>query len=332
MYRQNAAPFFSQRALYLMVFGLMSVVFFAGSLAIVYWIRGQLRALTPPVATSPIYTNYATGPTSYLKPESIAAMNKYIAEHPQPQNVQVLTGLNTAAIANYMVGQFAGGLKVDCTYCHNLAQGNFAAEDNLPVSANQNVPNKTLARQMMLMSADLNKTWVSQLPGSVGGKQITCATCHNGVAANFNGNPATGVLSNYPADQSPLPDDYVLPLQLAYPGVLTVTNEINPATGRVSPDLNKVQYNQNAMYHMTHSLGVGCAYCHNANYFPSNERAEKGYATIMLNMARDIDQKYKGIMAGKSPSCWMCHREQQIPPGSANPGQVPAMLSYTPSQ
>ena len=113
-------------------------------------------------------------------------------QQPQPQNVQVLTGMNTGQIAAYMVSHVAGGLKVDCTYCHNLANGNFA--DN-------SVPAKAKAREMMLMAADLNQNFISQLPQSVGGKQVTCATCHNGRPLVLNGAPNTGALSNYPPDQ-----------------------------------------------------------------------------------------------------------------------------------
>jgi photosynthetic reaction center cytochrome c subunit len=329
--RRGVAPLFSQRTAFLIVFGAISVAFMVSSIGIVGWIRDRLRIVSPPPATSPVYTNFATGPTTYLKPESLAAMNAYIQANPQPKNAQVLAGLSTAQIANYMVAQVSGGLKVDCSHCHNLANGDFASEENLPLSQNQNVTNKALARQMMLMSADLNQNWITRLPASVGNKQITCATCHNGAAANLNGDATTSAFSNYPADQSPLPDDYLLPLQLTYPGVLTVTNEINPATGKISPDLNKVQLNQNTMYHMNASLGAGCALCHNANYFPSNERPQKGYAITMLNMSKHINDQYKPILANKSPSCWMCHRGQQLPPGSANEGQVPPMLSTQPN-
>jgi hypothetical protein len=84
------------------------------------------------------------------------------------------------------------------------------------------------------------------------------------------------------------------------------------------------------MTHMTQALGVGCAFCHNANYFPSNEREQKNHALIMLKMAQHLNATYKPIMNQKAPSCWMCHRGEQLPPGSANPGQVPEVLGYVP--
>jgi photosynthetic reaction center cytochrome c subunit len=314
MYNQRgAAPLFSERMAFFMVFGLIAAVMFFGSLGIVSWIRGVMRGQTP-ATTSSIYTAYSNEPADYLKPESLAAMTKYVSEHPEPQNVQVLKGMNTGQIAAYMVGQVAGGLKVDCTYCHNLAQGNFSDDS---------VPAKAKARQMMLMAADLNQNFVSKLPQTVGGKQITCATCHNGRPLVLNGAPNTGSLSNYPPDQSPIPDNYQLPLD---------NLDALLITGKVDPNLMAVQLNQYTMNHFNQSLGVGCAFCHNAKYFPSNERAEKGYALTMLTMAQHINTQYLSLMNNKAPSCWMCHRGAMLPPGSANPGQVPAVLSSTPSQ
>lgn len=328
MYNQRSAtPMFSERTLYFIVYGLVTLVLVGGGISMSVWINRQLSTFRTVPAPSAVYTNYSTDPADpnvpYLKPESLAAMSKYITDYPQPRNVQVLTGMTTAQIANYMTGQVAGGLKVDCTYCHNLSAGDFSAEQNLPVSeAQPGVARKTLARQMMLLSQDLNQNFAAQLPASVGGKQITCATCHNGKAVNFNG--ATGMLTNYPADQSPLPDTFQLKLDsLADIDALLIT-------GKKDPNLAAVQYNQQVMTHNTQALGVGCGFCHNANYFPSNEIPQKGHALIMLKMAQHINATYKPIMANKAPSCWMCHQGQRLPPGSANTGQVPANLGYTP--
>lgn len=312
--QRSAAPLLGERTVFLIIFGVIALLFAGGSIWMVGWIRGRVNSFTPPPATSPVFTSYSNLPSDYLHPDSLAAMSKYITEHPQPQNVQVLKGMDTSQIANYMVAQVAGGLKVDCTYCHNLANGNFSDDTN---------PQKAKARQMMLMSQDLNQNFVAQLPASVGLKAITCATCHNGKPVNFNGGHS-GLLSNYPANQSPLPHDFQL--QLETPADL----DLLLITGKVDPNLMAVQYNQYTMTHMTQALGVGCAFCHNANYFPSNQRAEKGYALIMLQMAQHINATYKPIMNMKVPSCWMCHRGQTLPPGSANPNQVPAMLGYVP--
>jgi photosynthetic reaction center cytochrome c subunit len=292
--------------------GLFLAFMSAVSIATFWWIF--YKVVPPPAAPveSAVYVNYdSTG--TYLQPESLAAMNAYIEANPNPQAVQVLQGLTTAQISSYMVSQVSGGLKVDCSYCHNVA--NFADESN---------PRKATARAMMLMSADLNQNHIAKLPASVGGYQVTCATCHNGQPQ----------FETYPVEiQNTLPNDFRLPLDRRYPGGVVVTGDPTKS----NPD---VELNQYTMYHMNVSLGQGCTFCHNSRYFPSYEIDQKAYALTMLLMSKHIQENYvapggqlsQGIMAGKSPSCWMCHQGARIPGGAAKPGQVPAVLSSTPPQ
>jgi photosynthetic reaction center cytochrome c subunit len=295
---------FSQRQAFWIVFALVTLVLVGSSLGVVGWIALRLPGLGPqpsPAAAAAIYTDYDPDNPN-LSPEAVQAMANYTAQFPQPQNVQILTGMDTAQISNYMVNQVSGGLKVNCNYCHNI--NDFASDES---------PNKAKARQMMQMVADLNQNWLTQLPASAGGKQVTCATCHNGQP----------VFATYPTDQSPLPDDFRLPLD---------DLDVLQITGKDDPSLDAVQLNQYTMSHMNASLGVGCAYCHNANWFPSNEKEEKGYALTMLQMAQHIDQQYAAIINNQSPSCYMCHRGAALPPGSANGiADVPAPLSSNPS-
>lgn len=304
------------RGRFYIVAGLIAAVMAVASIVIFWWIFYTLIPAPAPPLQNPIYVNYTQEPTDYISAESLAAMNAYIQANPQPQAVQVLKGMTTAQISAYMVAQVSGGLKVDCSYCHNIA--NFAQQDGYP-----NAAKKVTARKMMLMSADLNQNYTAKLPASVGGYQITCATCHNGKAAG---------LEPYPIEiMNTLPNDWRLPLDLDYPGGLVVT-------GRKDVSNAEVEQNQFAMYHMNVSMGQGCTFCHNARYFPSNEIAQKNHSIIMLQMMKHIQETYvapggriaDGIMAGKSPSCWLCHQGANIPPGAAKPGQVPAVLSSTP--
>ncbi|MBA3947627.1 MAG: photosynthetic reaction center cytochrome c subunit [Herpetosiphonaceae bacterium] len=278
---------------FLIIFAIISVILLVVSGALVAYVASNGR-LFPPKQPSAPYTGYNVNPAviskpgdgGYLKPETLAAANKYIQEHPQPQNAQVLKGMSTAQIYNYMVTQVAGGLKQNCTTCHNV--NNFASDE---------LGTKVLARQMMLMVADLNQNYVVTLPANAGGKMVTCATCHNG-KINFN---------TYPAVQSPIPQSWVLPLD---------NLDALQVTGKKDPQLAQVQQNQYTMNHMNYALGVGCAFCHNARYFPSYEIPQKSYALTMLKMSQHINQNYKTIMNGKTPSCWMCHQQNYLPPGS----------------
>lgn len=319
------------------IFALISLILAGGGFLLVAWIAWQLLGQQPEAAPTQGYRKYNVA-GDYLKSPEWAAANEayraYVAKYPQPQNVKILKGLSTAEIYGVMVNQFSGGLGVSCSYCHNLAQGNFAAETN---------PNKQVARQMLLMAADLNQNWITQLPASVGNYQVSCATCHNGKPVNLNGGKS-GNLSNYPADQAPIPDDFKIKL-----GTLADLEALQ-VTGKANKDLFDVQYNQYVMTHMNYSLGVGCAFCHNAAYFPSNEIPQKSYALVMLKMIQYLNAGqvpaqyqytdpaytrgpgYLAAMNNKAPSCWVCHREQQVPPAAMTQGSVPAPISSNPPQ
>jgi photosynthetic reaction center cytochrome c subunit len=299
----------NQRTAYWIVFLFIAVVLLGTALGLPVWMIRQFAAVAPPPATSPDYVSYtpqlADGTTSYIRPESLEAMNAYTNANPQPQGVQILRGMTTAEISAYMVSQVSGGLKVDCTYCHVLTNGNFAEEGN---------PQKDRSRQMMQMTADLNQNFVSQLPATIGNQQVTCATCHNGQP----------VFNTYPAEiQNSLPLDYRLPLELAFPGDLQVE-------GRRDKSLEDVEVNQFAMYHMNVSLGQGCTFCHNARNFSSDEIPQKSHSIVMLQMTKHMNDQYLSIMNNRTPSCWMCHQGARVPPAAANEGRVPASLSRTP--
>ena len=321
-----------------LIFGLVTLILAGGSFLVVGWIAWQLLGRQEPAPVTTGYVNYNIA-GDYTQSESWAqaqeAFRAYAAQYPEPQNVQILTGMSTNQIYGYMVNQFSGGLGVSCQHCHNLAQGNFADESN---------PNKHVARQMLLMASDLNQNYITQLPQSVGNYQVSCATCHNGAPVNFNGG-SSGALSNYPADQAPVPDDFQIKLDTP------ADIEYLQVTGKLDADLFDVQYNQYVMTHMNRSLGVGCAFCHNAAYFPSNEIPQKGYALTMLKMIQHLytgpgenseyqysdpnylrGVGYRAAMNGKVPSCWMCHREAQVPPGAMENGAVPPQISSNPPQ
>ena len=81
---------------------------------------------------------------------------------PNPTNLKVLkvtTGQETVQIMR----TFTAGLGVQCNYCH--VQGNFASDEN---------PKKEIARHMIAMMQDVNKTFPD------GKMHVTCFTCHRG--------------------------------------------------------------------------------------------------------------------------------------------------------
>jgi photosynthetic reaction center cytochrome c subunit len=286
----SAFPPLSEDAKFNLVAATVAGITMVASIIAFWWIWSLVQpAAAAPIPPSTVYSNYDPA-TKNLKPESLAAMQAYTKANEQPQNVQVLKGWNTKQIAAYMVAQVSGGLKVDCTYCHNVA--NFADDTN---------PNKIKARAMMLMSGDLNRQFINKLPfrleGQTIGYELTCATCHNGQPQLTAG--------TYPrAIQNSLPNDFRLPLDRNYPGGVILT-------GDKTKSLDEAAVNQNVMYHMNVSLGQGCTFCHNARYFPATGIAEggreqKAYAITMLQMSKYMKEHYSTIMANKDPSCWMC--------------------------
>ncbi|MEM7800462.1 MAG: photosynthetic reaction center cytochrome c subunit family protein [Chloroflexota bacterium] len=290
-----------------MVFGLLYVINFVR--------RATVAVDIANTRTSPIYVNYAPD-GSYISPESNLAIQEYIQEFPEPQNVEVLVGMNTSQIWGFMTAYVAGGLQQDCSYCHNLE--NFAQEDPGGGYTEEQAARKANAKIHLKMVADLNKNWITQL-GDIEGKnpsgaQIVCATCHLGQAQPVS----------WENEQHAVPDDYRLPLRDEDGNVGTVEDIDRQlvVTGRQDISLNQVQYNQYTMYHMNESLGVGCTHCHNSRYFPSWEQPAKYYAYTMLQMNQHILANYQESMGGQEPSCALCHKGQVRPPGAAVSAEI----------
>lgn len=297
-----------ERRAFWLVFGLITVLLLSGSLWVLNYVRGI--AVTTAEAEErplPTYINYSAD-GSYISDESNTAIQQYVLEFPQPQNVQILEGLNTSEVWAFMTSYMAAGLKVDCTYCHNIQ--NFADDGT---ESDEWAARKANAREHLLLVQDLNRNWLTQLAEIEGkqpsGAQIVCATCHNGEPLPVS----------WPEDLHGLPDDFRLPLRDAdgNPGTVADIDNALVITGREDVSLDAVQYNQYTMYHQNESLGVGCTHCHNSRYFPSWEQPAKYYAYTMLQMNQHILAEYQDTMNGQEPSCYLCHQNNVRPPGAA---------------
>lgn len=307
---------FGQSFSFLVVFVVITGILVSGALWVVVFVRSTAvsaaEAEAPPL--NPAYVNYVTV-GQYINPESNVAIQEYLIEYPEPQNVQVLTGMSTTQVWNFMTTYVAGGLKQDCSYCHDI--NNFAA-DGAEIGDDEVAARKANARIHLRMVADLNQNWLPKLAEVEGkhpsGAQISCATCHNGQPQ-----PVA-----WPENLHALPDDYRLPLD---------DLDVLLVTGNLDVSLDTVQYNQHTMYHMNESLGVGCTHCHNSRYFPSWEQPAKYYALTMLQMSQHIRAEYQDSMNGQEPSCYLCHRNQVRPPGAVQSEDfLPEVLqsSYSP--
>ncbi|MCG8352878.1 MAG: photosynthetic reaction center cytochrome c subunit [Chloroflexales bacterium] len=211
---------------------------------------------------------------------------EYIAQFPEPQNVEVLTGMSTAQIWGYMQQNVSGALGVGCQYCHDI--NNFAADT---------YPQKAAARNMLRLVNDLNAQFIVNLP-NWRGNYVQCATCHNGQPINMEvvGDRFVGSTPPIPATVDPLdsqgdvivdaaakPEEIQEPLPLQNAVLYYVYNyqvwrpysPDEPESGRGSLALTyeggrtqeQVNINQGTMNYMAWSLGGGCTFCHNSRNF-----------------------------------------------------------------
>jgi photosynthetic reaction center cytochrome c subunit len=358
MNKEETRNFFSPQLRNMAGWLLVTGILLSASLWVLGFIYNRVAVATEEqTRTTAQYVNYWVS-NGYISSESNTAIQAYILEHPEPQNVQVLTGLQTAEIWQYMTTFVAGGLQVDCTHCHVL--GNFGAETIEEYEAlggtRQQWVNKKKGRAMLQMTADLNQNWLPRvedaslwadwqvtadgtptnaaeiMPKQRSGAQIICATCHLGQPQ----------FETWPAEIHAAPNDYRLPIDDRNGDGVANVDDINHmlvVTGKDDEySLDTVQYNQYTMIHMNNSLGIGCTHCHNARYFPSNEQPAKFYAYQMLQMTQYLQHEWgtvevdgEPIMANKDMSCLMCHRNQVRPPGAARSESVlppPLTTSY----
>jgi len=270
---------------------------------------------------SPIYVNFRADVDEWVSAQAYIAMGAYQRQYEYPQNVRVLTNLTTQEINGYMLNHFVAGLHVGCVYCHSIEPDDdglyqfhlYEWGDTDEINAAEQ--NKYNALRHLQMVQDLNINWIGNLDELTdekqpSGSQITCATCHNGVAK----------MNPWPEEQDVLPDNFRLPLAAEYnhePNVQSILN----VNARDDISLETVQYQQQVMYHMNSSLNVGCTHCHNSRYFPSQEVPSFHYALNMLAMTQYITLEYGDSMVGddgeiKESSCSMCHYGNIIPNGA----------------
>ena len=89
----------------------------------------------------------------------------------KPKNLQVLDYESVPDIKKYMK-TIQKNLGVKCTFCHNINDKSIDTE------------HKIIAREMMKMQIDLNKSFFAQIGDSLlkheNTLQISCWTCHRG--------------------------------------------------------------------------------------------------------------------------------------------------------
>ena len=230
--------------------------------------------------------NAPTGEYPPVTPAGKSAVTVY-------NNIQVLKSVDAndflrvmAAMAQWVAPQ------VGCAYCHSVA--NMASDA---------VYTKEIARHMLLMTQYINQNWRSH----VGAAGVTCGTCHRGQGApqytwtfqlppgGLHGYAATATGENLPspaADMSSLPSDPYTPFLLN-------ANPIDVQGATALPNGNRSSIEQTnwtyaLMMHFSHSLGVGCNYCHNSRAFSIWDQGTPSRLTAWygIEMVRDLNNNF----------------------------------------
>jgi len=108
---------------------------------------------------------------------SIAAIEP-APEKNEFENLQVLPkDISTKDLKQIMVDEFQDGLGVGCAYCHVKKEGSLLLD-----YASDEKPEKQIARAMMRMTLDINKTYFEVERPLIGEDRlvISCTSCHRG--------------------------------------------------------------------------------------------------------------------------------------------------------
>ena len=209
------------------------------------------------------------------------------------KNVKVLGNLSVAQFTNFMVAMTSWvAPEQGCAYCHNVA--NFAEEG---------MYTKTVARKMIQMTQRINVEWKSHVANT----GVTCYTCHRGNNVPQNVwfiDPAkqqgSGFLTGKNGQNTPAPSVGLsdLPYDPFTPYLLKAENiRMNGPTALPTGNKNSIQDTEKVfglMVHMSTSLGVNCAYCHNTRAMPewSQSPPQRMTAWYGIRMVRDINNNY----------------------------------------
>ena len=243
------------------------------------------------------------------------------------QNVQVLTDLSADQFNRLMLAITDWvSPEQGCAYCHNV--------ENL---ADDNIYTKRVARQMLLMTRQINNDWKSHVADT----GVTCYTCHRGQpvpkdvwSKNPGGPHAGGMAAQTPLVGHPSKaggstamnlDPFSAYLKGNAP-IRVESRQALPVDKGVSIPATENTYS--LMMHMSQGLGVNCVFCHNSRNFSdwSQSMPQRTVAWHGLNMVREINVKHieplgtvlppnrLGIM-GDAPgvNCATCHQGASKP-------------------
>ncbi len=180
-----------------------------------------------------------------------------------------------------------------CAYCHG-EDGNFASDEYYP---------KVVARRMIQMTQNVNANWGDH----VGAAGVNCYTCHRGL------NVPEYIWFNEPADEgrkvlgwdnnqnhpNPRVQSASLPSNI-FEKFLLEDNAITVISQQVREQMypergvKSTEWTFGLMVHMSASLGVNCAYCHNTRAMGQWDQGPPARTTAWygIRMARELNNEY----------------------------------------
>ncbi len=104
-------------------------------------------------------------------------------EQKKLKNIKVFPATATYREVDHAMDQFKVDLWVKCNFYHATSKENSKKLD----MASDDNPKKDIARDMMRMTAEMNKKYIAAIPhaDSIKIQLISCNTCHRGTAKPF---------------------------------------------------------------------------------------------------------------------------------------------------
>ena len=219
------------------------------------------------------------------------------------KNVKVLTDLSTEEFNRVMVAITEWvSPQQGCAYCHNT--------ENL---ADDGLYTKIVARRMLEMNRDINKLWTAHVSQT----GVTCFTCHRGqpVPANvWHMSPGAPQAAGWAAKNdgfghpsnangsTSLTYDPLTPYLFGDEPIRVEGKTALPSGKGVS--IPKTEQTFALMIHMSQSLGVNCAFCHNTRIFAdwSESTPQRTIAWHGLQMMREINGAYLEPLKSEYPA------------------------------
>ncbi len=103
-----------------------------------------------------------------------------LQQKPKLKNLKVFPANTTFDSLDHVMDQYKMDLGVKCIYCHAHEKDNPKKMD---MASDEN-PRKDISRDMMRMTMEMNKKYISMIPhaDTVKVQTVTCNTCHRGQA------------------------------------------------------------------------------------------------------------------------------------------------------